>query len=1020
MTEEHQNANIRNRYTHTLIDAFYENVQGFVVLFRYGRTIDLLDANDRFFSFFKIDRNDLPVTFKKGENQVIDGLYNNSTRFLHRKNGGFELFVTNDESRREYYSVKVMSVDFPANRDFYAICTDISDEKHLHEQLEQEKDRYRIALECASDTLFEYNIKTDIMVTYGVFGSTAVPKDTLVQTPNYSNRLYTGGRVHQDDIEKIVKLLQGPSYFKEEIRVVCRDRKKVEYRWALAEAKTVINDEDGSEKIIGKLTDIHESKMEELKRREMLYIDRVTEAYNSSRMEYLVAAHADFARDEEYAILVLDVDGFTRINEEYGINFGDALLRDLASDFRKQLRKNDVLARIGSDEFMILIKDSSSVDLNEHCNSYVDGVLADYFGNIEDEKVSVSGGYAEKKESEDWQTVATKAVKALRFAKENNRGKVMNYVDLPEKYLSKQDRNFEYMFSEYNAYENSASKEATEIVSFALDVLERNKNPRRAMDVLLMRLIRVYKLVTISIFETDFSLHTSTSLHRVVGSNILENVVIEHGNADDVRSFFSDADEEGFLLMDRDKIESDFKDHPGYARNLPELESAEDICIRFIYNNGVPKGFILFGASTPDTITQESKTKLREIAKIIASQINKTSSDTASQMKSAFLSRMSHEIRTPMNAIIGMTEIASSCVEDTDRVRDSLRKIDKSTKYLLSLINDILDMSKIESGKVKLNIEKVSLSRLVESIDVLVRPQAEEKDIKFIALSDFTDGEVYADEIKLTQVLVNLVGNALKFTKKKGKIVLRIEQMMEEDDTVVYRFMVKDNGIGIDNRNLSRIFQAFEQATDDTGTKFGGTGLGLAISSNLVQLMGGRITVESKPGRGSEFSFTIPLRKCIEHVNEESEKTADARSAQSKGSGNPEDYDFTGRRILIAEDNELNAEIASTILTMAGFETEVTENGKLAVEHFKRNEAGYYDAILMDIRMPVMDGLEATGKIRRSRKADALTVPIIAMTANAFDEDMEKSLQYGMNAHLSKPIDTKLLFQTLAKAFEEN
>lgn len=419
-------------------------------------------------------------------------------------------------------------------------------------------------------------------------------------------------------------------------------------------------------------------------------------------------------------------------------------------------------------------------------------------------------------------------------------------------------------------------------------------------------------------------------------------------------------------------------------------------------------GIVVFDYIDPDVLGPDDFTFLDLSVKCIGTHIKSLKANAENRMKSDFLSRMSHEIRTPMNAIIGMTTIAERSLNDAYRVEDCLKKIDSSTKYLLSLINDVLDMSKIESGKMMLSPERMSIDNVLNGIETLLTPQAEAKNIKLKTIREYSNAWVLADELKLNQVIVNLVGNALKFTPENGKIIVRVEEILNEEEWVVYRFLVKDSGIGIESKNLSKIFRAFEQAENNTAGTYGGTGLGLAISYSLVKLMGGELKVSSTVGRGSDFYFTLSLQKADRHMNTVvSDDPADEAAEDS--------FDFTGKRVLIVEDNELNAEIAQTMLEMSGFETEHAENGKVAVEMFEKSPLNFYDVILMDIRMPVMDGLEATGLIRALDREDADKVPIIAMTANAFDEDMKKSLGSGMNGHLSKPVDIHVLFEELGK-----
>ena len=315
-------------------------------------------------------------------------------------------------------------------------------------------------------------------------------------------------------------------------------------------------------------------------------------------------------------------------------------------------------------------------------------------------------------------------------------------------------------------------------------------------------------------------------------------------------------------------------------------------------------------------------------------------------------------------------------------------------------------MSRIESGKLELNIGPLDLTQLLASLESLFHAQALEKGLT-MRLEDGRSGNcpLLADGLRLNQVLVNIIGNAIKFTDQGG-VMLRVEEL-EAEPRAVLRFSVTDTGDGIEPAAMSRIFNAFEQADAGTAARRGGTGLGLSISSRLVQMMGGTLEVRSEQGRGSEFFFTLSLDYAPEKpVSGAALKTPDPPKTMPN---------FKGRRILLAEDNELNREIAQTILEMNGFAVTCAADGKEALDRFRSEEPGLFDAILMDIRMPVMDGLEATRRIRTSGRPDARTVPIIALSANAFDEDAKKSIANGMDGHLAKPIQVEQLLEVLGE-----
>ena len=388
-------------------------------------------------------------------------------------------------------------------------------------------------------------------------------------------------------------------------------------------------------------------------------------------------------------------------------------------------------------------------------------------------------------------------------------------------------------------------------------------------------------------------------------------------------------------------------------------------------------------------------------------EIEKALAEDASRAKTSFLSNMSHEIRTPMNAIIGLDNIALRNPDLQPETRSQLEKIGVSAKHLLGLINDILDMSRIESGRMVLKREEFSFHEFLSQINVIVSGQCADKGLQYACNLATPMRDYYiGDDLKLRQVLINILGNAVKFTDAPGSVTLTVEQTKETEESCLLCFRIRDTGIGMDPEYIPKIFESFSQEDATATNRYGGSGLGMAITKNFVDMMNGRIQVESQKNVGSEFTVTVPLGRSARVFVPEAPKT----SLQE------EKTVLTGRRILMAEDVIQNAEILADLLELEGMEAEHAANGEIAVRLFSEKPVGTYDAILMDVRMPVMDGLTATRAIRALSRPDAKTVPIIAMTANVFDEDVEHSLVAGMNAHLVKPIEPDLLVKTLAEA----
>jgi signal transduction histidine kinase/CheY-like chemotaxis protein len=379
--------------------------------------------------------------------------------------------------------------------------------------------------------------------------------------------------------------------------------------------------------------------------------------------------------------------------------------------------------------------------------------------------------------------------------------------------------------------------------------------------------------------------------------------------------------------------------------------------------------------------------------------------EAASRTKSIFLSSMSHEMRTPMNAIIGMTAIARS-TDDPKKKNYALDRIEEASEHLLGVINDILDMSKIEADKLELSRIEFSFYRMLQKAQTVINPRIEEKEQSFsVTVDKNIPDTLISDDQRLTQVIINLLSNAIKFTDKNGRIALNASLLGVQDGVYEIQIEVSDTGIGLSAEQIGRLFGSFEQAESGTSRKYGGTGLGLAISKSIVELLGGRIWVESKPGRGSQFFFTF---KTLAGADKSEYRvigtTDDADVSPSSADPKQVEVSLRGKRILLAEDVEINQEIVMALLEPTGIEFECAANGAEALEKFRASPQSY-DLILMDCMMPEMDGYEATERIRALADPHAQQIPIVAMTANVFQEDIDKCLASGMNAHIGKPLD---------------
>ncbi len=406
-------------------------------------------------------------------------------------------------------------------------------------------------------------------------------------------------------------------------------------------------------------------------------------------------------------------------------------------------------------------------------------------------------------------------------------------------------------------------------------------------------------------------------------------------------------------------------------------------------------------------VTEEKEHELEQ-DRILRNALS--SAEHANRAKTAFLNNMSHDIRTPMNAIIGFTSLAAEHLDDREIIRDYLEKISTSGKHLLSLINDVLDMSRIESGSVKIEKTNVYLPDVLENLKTIILESVHAKQQKLlIKQQDVVHEDIITDKLRLTQVLLNIISNAVKFTPVGGTIHILVEEKASQKaGYAVYSFCIKDNGIGMSKEFQEHVFDSFARERTVTESGITGTGLGMAITKNIVDLMGGTIHLTSKQGEGSEFIVTLECELADKTVQD---KQSSCPKAEKKH------LDYSGKKVLLVEDNELNREIATEILKSLGLKVDYAADGMEAVEIMSSEAGNQYDMIFMDIQMPKMDGYTATREIRTLKDTKKANVPIIAMTANAFDEDRKKAIKAGMNGHIAKPIDVNVILQNLDRIF---
>ena len=459
-------------------------------------------------------------------------------------------------------------------------------------------------------------------------------------------------------------------------------------------------------------------------------------------------------------------------------------------------------------------------------------------------------------------------------------------------------------------------------------------------------------------------------------------------------------------FTDMDTMESRLKEHDSLSC-ISQTKKGAWIRSMIVPQKYDEKGNLSTVLLAISDVTEEKEHELEQ-DKIIRKAL--VSAEHANRAKTAFLNNMSHDIRTPMNAIIGFTSLAAEHLDDREIIRDYLGKISTSGKHLLSLINDVLDMSRIESGSAKIEKTNIHLSDILEDLKTIILESVHAKQQKLlIKMQDVVHEDIITDKLRLTQVLLNIISNAVKFTPIGGTIQILVEEKVSQKvGYAVYSFYIKDNGIGMSKEFQEHVFDSFARERTVTESGITGTGLGMAITKNIVDLMGGTIHLTSKQGEGSEFIVTLECELANKTVQD---KQSSCPKAEKKH------LDYSGKKVLLVEDNELNREIATEILKSLGLKVDCAADGMEAVEIMSSEAGNQYDLIFMDIQMPKMDGYTATREIRTLKDTKKANVPIIAMTANAFDEDRKKAIKAGMNGHIAKPIDVNVILQNLDRIF---
>lgn len=846
-------------------------------------------------------------------------------------------------------------------------------------QLLEEKERYRIAVESSQDAFFTYKCKEKLLEIVNSKGNDGVWD--CGKHPEFLDN----DSIHPADKAKLVNAVKSSDGVLDvDFRL---QHANGEFQWVNLSGSITFDENKERSRVVGCIHNVHQHKLlEQAQKRKQIY-DSITSFYRlGSGLEVVETLCRD---DPEGVLVLLEIQQFSKIDERYGLIFGDIILEQFAGLLAKRFQEDGlnggIYIRAGADQMLVWLPVCTTGPIVRSVQG-----LEKEFGALTDEKhlsLSLKCGIAVTG-SRNSLSEALEQTKTALTAARHGKQEIMFYEELStvEKACA-----VDVAFAEVASLERL--KEMT-LSSIALNLFDRDGDTSVVLDILALKLQEKYHLTDIVIthFNGEYMVNNLLYCWKTWEKKDGWDGMVHCSEKQ--YQHFVETQEMQQLLTSGESIRKEPLIQP--------FASGRNDIVFHMTDNGQYSGSIVFQDIDQDVLEKKEECKcLEEISAIIQNRLNLERHDLSAKAKSDFLARMSHEIRTPMNGIIGMTEIALKDGQTEERRIDCLRKIEYSSEYLLGLINDILDMSKIESGKMRLIEEKCNLMEMIQGLRPLLEAKLNENNIQYIADIQLKNHWFMADSLRLNQVLVNLLGNALKYSRPDGHVWLTVRETEEEKGFSNLYFQVRDDGIGIAPEKQQLIFRQFEQADNSENARKQGTGLGLAISRRIVRMMDSDIKLESEPGKGSSFSFSVKFQPVS------GEKTT--------VTSRPEEISFPGKRILVVEDNELNMEIICTILENYGIETEQAVNGKEAVRRMEESVPGYYDMIFMDIMMPEMDGLEATRTIRNLDREDCKKIPIYAMSANAFDEDVKRSLASGMNGHLSKPVNLQVLEKTLQK-----
>lgn len=867
----------------------------------------------------------------------------------------------------------------------YSVVNQLFEKQMATERsLQEEASRYRVALENSSDSFFTYDIFSGTVVIMNVKnlnGRWDCPE------PQYG--FLSEEYIHPDDRALVQGIFNGlnrqplSDTLRGEFRI---SRPGQDYRWKAFYGRVLRESDGRASRLVCSLRDIDEEKQAEALRRRQNAYDGLTGLH--SLEEGMRVLQKQAACCTQGAIISLCLPDLARLQLKHGPTFIQMLLNELGP----ALRCADGIHgfRLNGNEFIYWLPEWEEAYAELRARDLVSRARSVFPEELLE--LPVCAGVSGWSRGTDVMDALRRAHAAQTYVEGNPTRSCIAYPELPE------EARGELPVLRQRQYSSSNHVKESTLTYLSINLLSGDEGYGVKMYMLLREVARRLEAsaAALSLFWMDSM------------STTLEYWWDPQAQPERKVCFYTEQQLSRLRQWVGDRQLCAYSTEETKAVLEPFLFGATSGGVMIpLYDDDLEMGCLWLHDVEREKTEKPLLEDLRQMAGILQGYLRQRQHDAAAQAKSEFLSRMSHEIRTPMNGIIGMTSIALFPGKTREEMVECLKKISVSSQYLLGLLNDILDMSKIENGKMQIVPENFSMDEMLSTIRELITPQTEAKNIRLIEDIQLQTRWFIADRLRISQILVNILGNAVKFTPAGGTIRLTVQERQEgEGNTGKYSDVfsaVSDTGIGISKEDQERVFRSFEQVGGVNSGGIQGTGLGLSISSRLARLMGGKINLNSQPGKGSTFDFTLPL------THGEEMQIEDAA----------EDCDFTGKKVLLVEDNELNTEIAQTILEELGFTVEAVTDGDEAVDTLRSRQPGAFDVVLMDIMMPRMNGLEATRLIRSTEgRPDLKTLPILAMSANAFYDDVKKSLESGMNDHLSKPIEMATLITALRRVLK--